>query len=311
MKKNTLLLAVLLTLSGCAEINQPLESLSSKLKDLGDKIKHGDNRTETTAAPQKKNTPSLATASQVTNKSDTPTIDVTTEPAKKPTPLNITIPKEVKSEPVQETVVKPKPAEITPPPLPKAALAKEIKPAPLSEHISLSELNSHNWQINKILLTSNFTTNEDRWLFSFDKTGKYKAFGACNFLTGKFKASDDGTFRLGKLETSLNDCPESKDEEVMVFNMLLMADSFAIRGETLVLKSGDKVMMELIASKQDINVKMSKKSHGKKDKKGAKNKDSKKKEPRSKESLKQASTNPAKHQGSSNKKSMSKKHSHQ
>jgi heat shock protein HslJ len=277
MRKNTLLFAVLLTLNGCAEINQPLESLSSKLKDLGDKIKHGDNRAETTVAPQKKNMPTLATASQVTNKSDTPSIEATTEPVKKPTPLNIAIPKEVKSEPVQETIVKPKPAEITPPPTPKAVLAKEIKPEPLIEHISLSELNRHNWQINKILLTSNFTTNEDRWLFSFDKTGKYKAFGACNYLTGKFNASDDGTFRLGKLETSLNDCPESKDEEVMVFNMLLMADSFALRGDTLLLKSGDKVMMELIASKQDINVMMAKKVHGKKDKKETKAKGPKKK----------------------------------
>ena len=126
-------------------------------------------------------------------------------------------------------------------------------------------------------MTTNFTTNEDHWLFSFDKTGKYKAFGACNYLTGKFNASDDGTFRLGKLETSLNDCPESKDEEVMIFNMLLMADSFALRGNTLVLKSGDKVMMELIASKQDINVKMAKKAHGKKDKKETKAKGTKKK----------------------------------
>jgi heat shock protein HslJ len=277
MKKNTLLLAVLLTLSGCAEINQPLESLSSKLKDLGDKIKHGDNRAETTVAPQKKNTPTLATASQVTNKSDTPSIEATTEPVKKPTPLNIAIPKEVKSEPVQDTIAKPKPAEITPSPAPKAALVKEIKPEPLSEHISLSELNSHNWQISKILVTNNFTANEDHWLFSFDKAGKYKAFGACNYLTGKFNAGDDGAFRLGKLETSLNDCPESKDEEVMVFNMLLMADSFALRGDTLVLKSGDKVMMELVASKQDINVKMAKKSHSKKDKKSSKSKTTKKK----------------------------------
>ena len=68
-----------------------------------------------------------------------------------------------------------------------------------------------------------------------------------------------------------------KDEEVMVFNMLLMADSFALRGDTLLLKSGDKVMIELIASKQDINVKIAKKAHGKKDKKETKAKGPKKK----------------------------------
>ncbi|MEO0048359.1 MAG: hypothetical protein RLZZ410_1318 [Pseudomonadota bacterium] len=286
MKKNSLLIAVLLTLSGCAEINQPLESLSSKFKDLGNKIKHGDNRAETTAAPQKKNTPTLATASQVKNKSDTPSIDDSTEPVKKPTPLNISIPKEVKSERIQETIVKPKPAEINPPPAPKAALAKEIKPEPLSEHISLSELNSHNWQINKIFITNNFKASEDHWLFSFNQNGQYKAFGACNFLSGKFKATDEGTFRLGKLETSLNDCPESKDEEVMVFNMLLMADSFALRDEALLFKSGDKVMMELIRSSKEINVNMSKKSHSKKDKNSKKIKSGQKKETKQKESKK-------------------------
>ena len=73
----------------------------------------------------------------------------------------------------------------------------------------------------------------------------------------------------------------------MVFNMLLIADSFALRGDTLILKSGDKVMIELIATKQDINVKMSKKSHGKKDKKEAKAKITKKKEPKSRKSEKQ------------------------
>jgi heat shock protein HslJ len=313
MKKTTLFLAVLLTLNGCAEINQPLESLSNKLKDLGDKIKHGDNRAETTAAPQKKNTPTLATASQVSKKSDSPTIEATSEPIKKTVPLNIAIPKEVKPEPVQETIVKQKAAEITPPAPPRTILAREVKPDPVNEHVSMNELNSHNWQINKIFMTNNFTANEDHWIFSFNKTGQYKAFAACNFLTGKFNAGDDGAFRLGKLETSLNECPESKDEEVMVFNMLLMADSFSIRGDTLVLKSGDKAMMELIPSTQDINIKMSKKTHSKKDKKETKAKVSKKKETKAKPSnqtQKQAAKKPAKHQ-ESDKKSSSKKHPHQ
>lgn len=277
MKNTTLLVAVLLTLNGCAEINQPLESLSSKLKSIGEKIKHEDKVVDSKPAYEKKNLPSLATAEQLVAKSDTRRIEGAKDEAPKPAPLNTSIPKALADEPPQQVTSQPKPAEASPVTPPKATTPKEVKSLSINEHISLSELNSHNWQISKILVTNNFTANEDHWLFSFDKAGKYKAFGACNYLTGKFNASDDGAFRLGKLETSLNDCPESKDEEVMVFNMLLMADSFAFRGDTLVLKSGDKVMMELSASKKDINVVMTKKSHGKKDKKSSKSKTAKKK----------------------------------
>ena len=275
MKKRTLILAVLLTLGGCAEMSRPLEALSSQLKGIGEKIKHEDKTAEN--AQKKQNTPSLATAEQLVVKSDTRRTEAATEVAQKPAPLNTSIPKAVAEEAPQQSVIQAKPTEVTTPTPPRTTPVKEVKSASVSERISLSELNSHNWQISKILVTNNFTANEDHWLFSFDKSGKYKAFGACNYLTGKFNAADDGAFRLGKLETSLNDCPESKDEEVMVFNMLLMADSFALRGDTLVLKSGDKVMMELVASKQDINVKMAKKSHSKKDKKSSKSKTSKKK----------------------------------
>ena len=161
-----------------------------------------------------------------------------------------------------------RPAGISP--TPKMAFAKENKPAGVEENISISELNSHHWQISKIRESSNFSTNKDQWVFSFSKTGQYKAFGACNFLTGKFNALNDGTFRLGKLETSLNNCPESKEEEVMVFNMLLMADSFAIRDGVLVLKSAGKVMMEFKYSDQNINFNMAQKSYIKKDKKTSK-----------------------------------------
>jgi len=303
MKKTTLFLAVLLTLNSCAQINQPLESLSSKLKELGDKIKLGDNKPETTAAPDQKNIPTLATASQITTRSDTPSIEATTDPVKKSSKINTLISKEVKPEPIQDKI-----------PTPKAVLAKEVKPAAATERISMDELSSHNWQINKIFIMNGFTAHEDHWVFNFTKTGQYKAFAACNFLNGRFNAGDDGAFRLGKLETSLNECPESKDEEVMVFNMLLMADSFAIRGDTLVLKSGDKVMMELIPSTQDINFMMSKKTHSKKDKKEPKTKASKKKETKAKPSnqtQKQAAKKPAKHQAISDKKSSSKKHPHQ
>ena len=270
MKKSTLFLAVLFTLNGCAEINQPLEALSGKLKDLSGKLKHEDKVAEPKSVAEKKNTPSLATAEQITTKSDARSTETTTETAKKTAPLNTSIPKEVSNEAPQQVLIKPKPAEVAAPaPLtpPKQTLTKEVKPAPASEHISLAELSSHNWQISKILVNNNFKANDDHWLFSFNKTGQYKAFGACNYLNGKFNAGDDGAFRLGKLETSLNDCPEDKDEEVMVFNMLLMADSFALREDLLILKSGDKVMMELKPSNQDINVNMAHKSHGKKDKK--------------------------------------------
>ncbi len=270
MKKSTLFLAVLFTLSGCAEINQPLGALSGKLKDLGGKLKHEDKVAESKPAADQKNTPSLATAEQLTTKSDARPTETNPEPAKKPVPLITSIPKEVANDAPQQVLIKPKPAEVSAPaPLtpPKTALTKDVKPAALSEHISLAELSSHNWQINKILVNNNFKANDDHWLFSFTKTGQYKAFGACNYLSGKFNAGDDGAFRLGKLETSLNDCSDDKDEEVMVFNMLLMADSFAMREDMLILKSGDKVMMELKPSNQDINVKMAHKSHGKKDKK--------------------------------------------
>lgn len=280
MKKSTLLLAVLFTLNGCAEINQPLEALSVKLKEFGGKLKHEDKVAEQKPISEKKNLPSLATAEQITKKSDAQPTKITTESAEKPAPLNTSIPKEVANEASQQMPIKAKPTEVAAPaPLtpPKPALTKEVKPVPASEHISLAELSSHNWQISKILVNNNFKANDDHWLFSFNKTGQYKAFGACNYLTGKFNAGDDGAFRLGKLESSLNDCPDDKDEEVMLFNMLLMADSFAMREDLLVLKSGDKVMMELKATNQDINVKMPKKSHGKKDKKGTKTKSAKKK----------------------------------
>lgn len=153
---------------------------------------------------------------------------------------------------------------------PKMAFAKENKPADVEEKISISDLHSHHWQISKIRESSNFSTNKDQWIFSFNKTGQYKAFGACNFIMGKFNALNDGTFRLGKLETSLNNCPESKEEEVMVFNMLLMADSFAINNGVLVLKSAGKVMIEFKYSDKNINFNMAQKSYIKKDKKTSK-----------------------------------------
>ncbi|CEN56299.1 META domain-containing protein [Candidatus Methylopumilus turicensis] len=169
----------------------------------------------------------------------------------------------------------------------KTAVVKELKPTTATERTSLSELYNQNWQMSRILISNNFIAHENHWQFGFNKNGKYKAFGACNYLTGKFNASDDGAFRLGKLETSLNDCPESKDEEVMVFNMLLMADSFAIQGERLVLKSGGRVMMELRVYDQEINVQMAKRSHSKKDKKSLKDrKTSKAKSPKAKASKK-------------------------
>lgn len=160
-----------------------------------------------------------------------------------------------------------------------------------SEDGLTKELTSHNWQISNILVTNSFTANTNHWLFSFNKTGQYKAFGACNYLTGEFSADNDGTFRLGKLKTSLNKCPESKDEEVMVFNMLLMADSIAVSGDTLLLKSGTKVMMELKPSDQDIKVRMTKNSHGQKIKKASKSKNTKAKASKEKTTKKKSQTN--------------------
>lgn len=138
------------------------------------------------------------------------------------------------------------------------------------ERISLSELNRHHWQISKINNLASFQQKEKSWIFSFPASGKYKAFGICNIITGSFNAGDNGAFRLGKLETPTSECPESKDEEAMVFNLLLLADNFAIRRDLLILKSANQVLLELSPSDQEINAKIPTKSHSKKPSKSKK-----------------------------------------
>lgn len=270
MKKSILFLATLLSINGCADIYQPLEILPSQLKIIPKIFTIEGKVKETQPADEIKNKPRLITTDQATAKLDTYPTVARGEPPKKATPLNISIPKEITPQVYQDIAFKLKPAEIATTSSPKAAEVSELKPAPEIEDISIIELNNHHWQISKVVMSNNFIANKNHWIFSFNKTGQYKAFGACNFLMGKFNAFNDGTFRLGKLETSLNNCPESKEEEVMVFNMLLMADSFAINNGVLVLKSAGKVMIEFKYSDQNINFNMAQKSYIKKDKKTSK-----------------------------------------
>jgi len=283
MKKSIVFLATLLSINGCADIYQPLEILPSQLKIIPKIFTVEGKVKETQPADEIKNKPRLVTTDQATAKLDTYPTVAKGEPPKKANPLNISIPREITPQENQDIELKVKPAEIDTTSSPEAAEVSELKPAPKIDDIAIIELNNHHWQISKIVMSSNFIANKNQWIFSFNKTGQYKAFGACNFLMGKFNAFNDGTFRLGKLETTLNDCPESKEKEVMVFNMLLMADSFAIRDGVLVLKSAQKVMMEFKYSDQNINFNMAQKSYIKKDKKTSKAKKSLKDRKASKE----------------------------
>lgn len=300
MKKITFAILICSAISGCADLNQHIEKTANILKELGKKpVAKTETPAPTTTAEVQKTvseTPVTAVKQLTPPNPIEPDNPAGSSSDKKPARLNFTLPQDISSAAItsapeitqgltKEIASPAKSADMpatSKPALPKPIPMIEAKTARTPEHISTKELNGHHWQINKIFITNNFKASEDRWLFSFNQNGQYKAFGACNFLSGKFKAADDGTFRLGKLETSLIECPESKDEEVMVFNMLLMADSFAMRDEVLLFKSGDKVMMELIPSNQEINVNMTKKSHQKRDKKSTKIKSGQKKETKKK-----------------------------
>lgn len=115
------------------------------------------------------------------------------------------------------------------------------------------QLTGHNWQITEVTKQASLTLGEDRWIFNFAANGKYKAFGTCNFLSGSYKTDEAGTFRVSNLDGSNNRCSEEKDEEALIFNMLLLADSFEMNGDTLILKSGGQALMALKPSDKEVS----------------------------------------------------------
>jgi heat shock protein HslJ len=115
------------------------------------------------------------------------------------------------------------------------------------------QLADHNWQITQVIKQAEFSLGDDRWVFNFAANGKYKAFGTCNFLSGSYKTDEAGMFRVSNLDGSNNSCGDEKDEEAIIFNMLLLADSFEINGDALILKSSGQALMELRTSNKEVS----------------------------------------------------------
>jgi heat shock protein HslJ len=116
-----------------------------------------------------------------------------------------------------------------------------------------TQLTSQNWQITQVTKQGSFSVDPDHWIFNFAANGKYKAFGTCNFLSGGYKTDEAGTFRISNLDGSNNHCSDEKDEEAIIFNMLLLADSFEMHGDTLLLKSSGQTLMELKQSDKEVS----------------------------------------------------------
>ncbi|MFZ9658388.1 MAG: META domain-containing protein [Crocinitomicaceae bacterium] len=313
MKKTTILaFAALLMLSGNAQAQQNIKDFLLELFNLQPSKSTEEKKTDAETKP-------VAPAESAKPDNKAPATPETLKPENKTpaTPEDKKISPEIKPAAAPETAkpettkpdnkapavnnLTPAPAQIpvpAPVPSPKPAqpaVAAEIKP--VSEPVSLSALHDQGWQISKINTANHFASQPNHWIFNFANTGKYKALGACNSITGSFTASNDGVFRLRKLETSHNECPESKDEETMVFNLLLMADSFGISNQVLTLKSGNKVLMEFSPNNQEIKLNIPHKTKAKKTAKSSKHgqaketkaKETKTKEHRSKEAKKKAS----------------------
>jgi len=114
-------------------------------------------------------------------------------------------------------------------------------------------LASNPWQISRVFENANFKPMPDRWYFNFDRNGKYKAYGACNYISGNYKTDNNGSFKINTLVSSNNNCEGSKDEEVIIFNELLIADSFEINESTLTLKSAEHALIEFQLSDKTVN----------------------------------------------------------
>ena len=305
MKKTTILaFAALLMLSGNAQAQQNIKDFLLELFNLQPSKSTEEKKTDAetkpvapaeTAKPDNK-APAAPETLKPENKTQATPEDKKISPEIKPAAaLETAKPETTKPENKAPAVnnLTPAPAQIpVPVPSPKPAqpaVAAEIKP--VSEPVSPSALHDQGWQISKINSANHFVSQPNHWIFNFANTGKYKALGACNSITGSFTASNDGVFRLRKLETSHNECPESKDEETMVFNLLLMADSFGISNQVLTLKSGNKVLMEFSPNNQEIKLNIAHKAKAIKTAKSSKHgqaKETKTKEPRAKEAKKKA-----------------------
>ena len=165
-----------------------------------------------------------------------------------------------------------------------------------SEDDLSKQLTSHNWQITQVSKQPGFALDPDHWIFNFSSGGKYKAFGTCNYLGGNFKADGAGAFRISNLDGSNNRCEDAKEEETMVFNMLLLADSFEISGDGLLLKSNGQALIGLKASDKEVDRSVAHKSRvergdGKsKSKKTGKGRQGKKDKPKAKSSQKDNNT---------------------
>ena len=130
-----------------------------------------------------------------------------------------------------------------------------------SEDDLSGQLTSHSWQITKVAKESEFNFDEHQWIFNFASNGKYKGFGNCNYLGGAYKTDHAGAFRISNLDGTNNHCEKAKGEEALIFNMLLMADSLSIDGETLLLKSNGQALIELKASDKEVKQNQTQKSH--------------------------------------------------
>ena len=131
-----------------------------------------------------------------------------------------------------------------------------------SEDDLTKQLTSHNWQITQITKQPKINLDEDSWIFNFASNGKYKGFGNCNYLSGSFKTDNAGAFRISNLDGSNNHCDDVKDDEPMVFNMLLLADSFEMNGDGLLLKSNGQVLIGLKTTDKEVTRSVAHKTKG-------------------------------------------------
>jgi len=121
------------------------------------------------------------------------------------------------------------------------------------EESSIKKLTTNPWQISRIFEISTFSFNPDHWYFNFDGNGRYRAYGACNYISGAYKIDIIGVFKISTLDSTNNNCDDTKDEEVNVFNVLLMADAFEIKESKLTLKSAGRPLIEFQSSEKNVS----------------------------------------------------------
>jgi hypothetical protein len=138
---------------------------------------------------------------------------------------------------------------------PKEKTAATQTSSQVTEDDLTKQLTSHGWQITQITKQPGFAFDADHWIFNFSSNGKYKAFGTCNYLSGNFKIDNTGVFRINNLVNSNNHCSDGKDEEIMVFNELLMTDNVELKDGKLLLISNGQGLVELKPTDKLVNMK--------------------------------------------------------